>query len=231
LRDAENDIQGWLKSMRPNLVLRCQEGKTNVYVVTGMAANVEYGTDGHTVRLRFDDGKPTTQYWSESTDHEALFAPNPTQLAKQLLKVKTLTFQFTPFNASPAVVRFNLEGLGPHLEKVANACGWQISESVKNLRTGRPAMGGQNPVGWPLGTLRVLSDPQGAMVRVDGYEVGVTPIDIEVGAGKSLVEIYKDRYARWWDYVQVPAEGAVTVRSHMAPPPQQSSGSVLPGLK
>jgi len=130
-RDAENDIQGWLRPKRPTLVVRCQEGKTAAYVVTGMAASVEYDTERHTVRLRFDEGNPTTQRWSESTDHEALFAPNPTQLAKQMLGSKALTFQFTPFNASPAIARFNLQGLGSHLQKVASACGWQMPEEPK----------------------------------------------------------------------------------------------------
>ena len=44
-RDAENDIAGWLQSKRPSLIVRCQEGKTEAYIATGMAASVEYDTD------------------------------------------------------------------------------------------------------------------------------------------------------------------------------------------
>lgn len=137
-RDAENDIEGWLRSKRPSLVVRCQEGKTDAYLVTGMPASVEYGTDSHTVRLRFDDGKPTTQHWSESTDHEALFAPNAVQLAKQMVKAKTLVLQFTPFSASPAVARFNLQGFGSYLGKVSGACGWQLPEEIEWQSTPPP---------------------------------------------------------------------------------------------
>lgn len=125
-RDAENDIQGWLESNRPSLIVRCQERKTETYIVTGTAATVEYDTDNHTVRLRFDDGKPITQHWSASTDDKALFAPNAIEFAKSLAGSKSLTFEFTPFNANPAVVHFRLEGLAPYLQKAARACGWQM---------------------------------------------------------------------------------------------------------
>jgi Type VI secretion system VasI, EvfG, VC_A0118 len=122
--DAENEINVWLGSKRATLILRCQERKTNAYVLTGSAASVEYGTDSHTVRLRFDDANPVTQHWSESTDREALFAPNAVRLAKQIANAKKLTFEFTPFNASPAVVYFKVEGLRAHLGKLSGACGW-----------------------------------------------------------------------------------------------------------
>jgi hypothetical protein len=123
--DAENDIDVWLGSERPSLIVRCQEGRTDAYVVTGTAASVEYDTDSHTVRLRFDEAGPTTQHWGESTDHQALFAPNGRSLAKQMRGATTLVFQFTPFNASPATAKFNVRGLDKHLGLVAEACGWE----------------------------------------------------------------------------------------------------------
>jgi type VI secretion system VasI family protein len=125
-RDADNEIQGWLESNRPSLIVRCKEHKTEAYIVTGMAANVEYDTDSHSVRLRFDDGNPVTQHWSASTDGKALFAPGAIDLAKKLVGSKSLTFEFTPFNANPAIVHFTLEGLAPYLQKAADACGWRV---------------------------------------------------------------------------------------------------------
>src|SRR3990172_1720017 len=53
-RKADSLINGWPdKSIRPILVMRCQEGKTEVYVNTGMAALVESGS-GVTITVRFD---------------------------------------------------------------------------------------------------------------------------------------------------------------------------------
>jgi len=145
--DSDDIIQGPLGPYKPSLVIRCKEGKTDIYVVTGMAASVEEDLDGgpidtHTVRLRLDQGSAESYGWSESTDHKALFASDAvygqddqvvaysggtTALAKQLATAQTLAFQFTPFDANPAIARFDLRGLGTHLSKIADACKWDAN--------------------------------------------------------------------------------------------------------
>jgi type VI secretion system protein VasI len=130
--DSEDKIQGPLGTVTPSLIVRCQEKKTEVYVATGMAASVEsHGEysiapeDSHTVRTRLDDAVASTEYWSESGDHKALFAERDSiEFAKALSGASTFTFQFTPFDASPQTAQFNVGGLGPHLHKLAEACGW-----------------------------------------------------------------------------------------------------------
>jgi type VI secretion system protein VasI len=130
--EADDEARGPLGAVRPSLIVRCKENKTQVYVATGMAASVEsYGEysivpdDSHTVRLRFDDAVASTEYWYESTDHKALFAARDSiEFAKKISEVVVLTFQFTPFDASPQAARFDVRGLDPHLHKVAEACGW-----------------------------------------------------------------------------------------------------------
>jgi hypothetical protein len=186
--DAENEINVWLGAKRPTLIVRCQEGKTEAYVVTGSAANVESETDSHTVRLRFDDRNPVTQHWSESTDHEALFAPSGKLLAKQILKAKTLVFQFTPFNASPATAKFNVSGLDHHIGLVATACGWQAAGQT----SGEPLAEA------PLeGEAVIISWPQGASVSIDGGEAidGVTPVTVtSLTRGSHRIGIVKAGY-------------------------------------
>jgi hypothetical protein len=191
-RDAENDIAGWLQSKRPTLIVRCQEGKTEAYIATGMAATVEYDTDRHTVRLRFDDRKPAMQHWDESTDHEALFAPNAVQFAREMVGSKTLTFQFTPFDASPAVARFNLEGLAPYLQKAASACGWHVAGETKT-EAREPAGEGEAPT---EGKAAVISSPQGAYVTVDSgtWNDDPTPVTISLAPGTHQLRIEKEGY-------------------------------------
>jgi hypothetical protein len=46
------------------------------------------------------------------------------KLAKELAQAGTLTFQFTPFDGTTQVARFDLRGLYPHLHKLAETCGW-----------------------------------------------------------------------------------------------------------
>jgi type VI secretion system protein VasI len=144
--ESEEVIRGPLGVARPQLILRCKEGKTAVYVVTRMAASVDRDLDdirldSHKVRIRLDEGAPSYQVWGESTDHEALFADDNVYdavgavhsysggailLARQLRQAQTFTFEFTPFNGSPQVARFDIRGLDAHLPKLAEACGWAI---------------------------------------------------------------------------------------------------------
>jgi hypothetical protein len=125
--DAENKITGPFDTSRATLIIRCQERKTDLYVVTGMSASVEYGEyETHSARLRFDDSPPQAQHWSESTDNKALFAPNPISLAKRLASAKVFRFEFTPFDANPAISEFRVEGLSDLLPRLAVTCGWPI---------------------------------------------------------------------------------------------------------
>jgi len=126
--DADNQVQGWIKSTTPTLIVRCKEKATEVFVWTGTSANVEGGSDEHTVRLRLDENTPTTEHWSESSNDQSLFAPDGSGLAKQLVGARILTFEFTPFNANPAVARFSLQGLEQHIQKVAD-----VDVAVSNL--------------------------------------------------------------------------------------------------
>lgn len=142
--ESENVVQGPLGAVKPSLIVRCQQKKTAVYVVTGMAASIEEGVEGgpsdfHKVGLRLDDGPASYGSWGESNDHKALFASDliydatghasafsggAIKLAKELAQAGTLTFQFTPFDGTTQVARFDLRGLDPHLHKLAEACGW-----------------------------------------------------------------------------------------------------------
>jgi hypothetical protein len=62
--DAENNIEGWLESGRPQLVIRYMEGKTHTYVNAQMPANPELGRyQSYGVRIRVDNG---TLPWLDS---------------------------------------------------------------------------------------------------------------------------------------------------------------------
>lgn len=140
--NSEDLIQGPIGSVKPTLIVRCQEKKTDVYVVTGMAARIEEDggglSDYHKVRIRIDDGVASSESWTEATDHKALFAPDQIYdlnehyelkewriaFARKLARATTLIFEFTPFDGSPQTARFDLRGLDTHLDKVAEACNW-----------------------------------------------------------------------------------------------------------
>jgi type VI secretion system protein VasI len=128
--DSPDKLQGPVGAVTPTLIVRCKEKKSEVYVSTGVAASIETDefdggpADYHTARLRLDNGLSRTEHWGEATDHKALFAPDGIALAKDLANAQQLTFEFTPFDGNPTVLRFKVRGLDSHLNQVADACGW-----------------------------------------------------------------------------------------------------------
>ena len=125
--EAIAPVTAWLKQVTPSLRIQCQENKTNVLFIgyTDFAPVLgEYGRAS--VRVRIDDGKVSDELWGESTDGEAIFAPNPVSLLKRIQDAKTFKVEFNPFNSSLATAEFNLTGLKPRLEEIAAACKWKL---------------------------------------------------------------------------------------------------------
>lgn len=123
---ASTLLHGWLQEVQPTLIARCQEHKTEIYLLTGMPMNPELGRfNRYTVRIRFDDKPARREFWSESTDHEAVFAPSPIILARQLAKANELKLELTPFNSSPQTVVLPVAGFQEPLADLAKACGWK----------------------------------------------------------------------------------------------------------
>jgi hypothetical protein len=89
--------------------------------VTDTPAAVEYG-GGHTVRLRFDADAPRVEDWPQSSDHAALFAPEPEVFLERLRSADRLLVEFTPSNASPVIVAFDSRGLQHHVNQLIEAC-------------------------------------------------------------------------------------------------------------
>jgi type VI secretion system protein VasI len=122
---ADNRIKGWLATSTPQLILRCQERKTEVYIATGMPASVEYGEiRRHTVRLRYDDGVAKSMLMTQSTDNQALFFPNPVSNIRRMLSSQTLVVGFTPFNGSPVTIRFDVSDLASAIGPFRGVSRW-----------------------------------------------------------------------------------------------------------
>jgi hypothetical protein len=113
---AASTVSGWRAHDVPHLIIRCEAHKTEAYVVTGVSAQPEPGQIGkHTVRLRFDDHQQEREIWDQSADDKALFSQSPVPFVKKVARSKTLTFEFTPFQASPAVATFSVAGFDRRL--------------------------------------------------------------------------------------------------------------------
>jgi len=123
---AENQVIGLSGVFQPTLVIRCREGETELYVVTGVPAETENALQHEvTVRWRLDDSPAETETWSESTSYVGFFSPNPVVFARMLAQTRMMRFEFTRFQSTSAVIRFDVRGLPHHLGRVAAACGWE----------------------------------------------------------------------------------------------------------
>jgi hypothetical protein len=87
-----------------------------------MQPDVEGISDTATVRLRFDKEKTQTLQASKSTDGEALFLEPPLMLITSMLQHEQIVFEFTPFDASPAEMLFDLRGLSEVIAPLHEAC-------------------------------------------------------------------------------------------------------------
>ncbi len=125
--DANTKLIGSLgRAYRPTLFLRCLEGETEAYVVTGHSQHTESGNyDGATVTVRFDKEAAVTLNTNESTSGHAFFLPDPEGFMRRATMHRTMLFRFTPFSSSPQNISFNIAGLGSSLSRIAEACRWQ----------------------------------------------------------------------------------------------------------
>jgi hypothetical protein len=122
---AEGDVPVWMKRVRPLLVVRCLSRNTEVFVVTSSAASFEKNSGRHTVHVGFDGSGETREEWEDSVDSQQLFSPDGVGLARRIAEARTMTFRFTPFNASPVTAEFNVGGFDEHVQAVAKTCRWE----------------------------------------------------------------------------------------------------------
>lgn len=156
---AEAPIHGWVGSTTPTLIVSCHtptdeasisslstalpvQPGLELYIVTDMAASVENTQGVHTIQVRFDERPADRWVTLESTDKTALFvAPiYATRLVvtdKLLLNSHRMFVRFTPFNAPPATITFDLRGFGFHAHELLSACP-SVDQSHWRLPRGGP---------------------------------------------------------------------------------------------
>lgn len=119
---AADSIPGMIGEVTPAMLIRCQGGRAELLVNTELMVESDIWSNTGKVRVKFDEQQPAVQRWSVSTDHQALFAPNTSQLIKRLSTTQVFLFEFTPYNKGAHIVKFNVAGLDTQIGKVAEAC-------------------------------------------------------------------------------------------------------------
>ena len=121
--DANQPVSVWMKQVRPALVVRCMDKRTDVFVYTDSAARIEEQDENHTVRVAFDGDEGAHERWPDSVEHDALFAPDGKGMAGRIQASREMRFTFSPHNAAPVTATFEVAGLSELLAPIAKRCG------------------------------------------------------------------------------------------------------------
>jgi hypothetical protein len=121
---SQNRVTIWQGIAQPMLVVRCDAGRLQAFVYTASAIQMEAIDENHTVRVSFDDEPEVTERWADSSDHDALFAPDSAAFARRLIAANKLTVGYKPHNAQRVVAEFQTAGLDDLIAPAAKQCGW-----------------------------------------------------------------------------------------------------------
>jgi hypothetical protein len=120
---ANEEVGVWRRRVKPMLTVRCESGAPEVFVLTYSPASFENKPRQHTVQVSFDSSPAADQTWEHSVGHDALFALDSRESLGQIAAAETMSFTFTPFNAAPATVQFNVSGLRAQMDSAKRCSG------------------------------------------------------------------------------------------------------------
>jgi len=115
---AENHLPS--QKDRAALVLGCEDGTTDVYVIWRQYLG-SYDLD---VTWRVGSGEEVTELWRLSTDNEAIFAPEPVALIKSMMANELFLIKTAPFGSGPETLVFKTAGLEAEFAPLQEACAW-----------------------------------------------------------------------------------------------------------
>lgn len=118
---ALNMLPGPVFTVRPILLVRCQDHELEVLVSTGSVLATE-GNVMTPVRIQWGTDAPEATRWHRSTDSTSAFVPDPRGFLPRLVSNPDLQLEIRPSAASPQLIRFNARGLERHLPQVDAAC-------------------------------------------------------------------------------------------------------------
>jgi hypothetical protein len=120
--EALRDVAVYMDRVRPVLAVRCISQLTEVFVVLRSSPSIENGGDTHTVRIGLDEEPDVEERWLDSSNLQALFAPDGKAFAARMATARRLRFAFKPFNAPPAAVEFDVHGFEGPLATMSKTC-------------------------------------------------------------------------------------------------------------
>jgi hypothetical protein len=127
------DTSFW--TVRPALVIRCEEGKTEVFVTVPRGLGGEQLLKGAPVAVTFDSLPPVKERWPASAEGDAVFSPGADAFMAQLKQADTVHLSVTTRGDTAQVSSFAVVGLSEPLRRLAPECmhaNWPASPGTIN---------------------------------------------------------------------------------------------------
>ncbi len=125
--NADNEIRGYIKGVRPALIVRCLEAGLSVYIHADAGINADYGElHRATGRYRFDQDSAERIRFGISDSLDAVFFPDPQAMWIKRLAEHTgqkLHVEIPTYQNGGQIVTFDLAGADVAVGKVLGACG------------------------------------------------------------------------------------------------------------
>lgn len=128
VRLATSKIVVWPKQKeRPELHLRCQDGRLGAFVVLHVDTEAErhgYATNKITVEVSFDGGEAQTMVLEKATGGDGIFFEDADALIDEILAHREMSFSFVPVRTDKTTTSFSLTGFEQPAEALRMACAW-----------------------------------------------------------------------------------------------------------
>jgi len=103
---------------RDTLIVRCKPGETAAYISTTPFVS----SDGQSVKLRWNDGVITSQWWYPATGGSALFSDAPISLLNKMASSKKLVISYKPYSKTAISAVFEFDHSQADLKRMQEVC-------------------------------------------------------------------------------------------------------------
>lgn len=116
---SSNDIVNTIgTSDRDTLIVRCKPGEVAAYISTTPFVS----SNGQTVKLRWDDGVITSEWWNPATGGSALFSDAPISLLNKMASSKKLVISYKPYSKTAISAVFEFDHSQADLKRMQEVC-------------------------------------------------------------------------------------------------------------
>ena len=103
---------------RDTLIVRCEAGEVDAYIATTPYVS----SDGQSVKLRWNGGAITSEWWSPASGGSALFSGAPVTLLNKMASSEKLVISYKPYSKTAVSAVFEFDQSRSDLKRMQEVC-------------------------------------------------------------------------------------------------------------